>query len=288
MSASTLSLSVCERVLALTSAHVLIPPVADDRFVCPRCKGARGQGFPYCAACAKIPYNAGVDDAGFLNYALDDGQLYRYLIDYKNPGRDGGNPDSSTYAFSILSFQLAVAAWRHIGCSNYPSPYPDLWANVPSSRQASQQSHAHPLHHMILGALPPTPPIRHLSASQAHLPGRAFDPRRFSVSDSHDIGGKHILIVDDLWVSGSSVDSLAQALKNRGAASVTALCIARRITTSFPPARPLVASIEQSRRTYSAAMCPWDSCRPCQPPAGRTVTGAEMLTPALQPTTTTR
>ena len=56
---------------------------------------------------------------------------------------------------------------------------------------------------------------------------RALDPDRFGVIAPDRVVGRHVLLVEDTWVSGASVQSAAVALRRAGARRVTALCVWR-------------------------------------------------------------
>jgi hypothetical protein len=63
--------------------------------------------------------------------------------------------------------------------------------------------------------------------------GRSVRADRFTVPDDYlsRIRGRHVLVIDDTWISGSKVQSAAVTLKNAGASDVTALCVGRRAST---------------------------------------------------------
>lgn len=70
--------------------------------------------------------------------------------------------------------------------------------------------------------------------------GPMYAPRianadRFAVPDGVRpvIGGKRVLLVDDTWTSGTSMQSAAAALLRAGAASVTGLCVARWLSWNW-------------------------------------------------------
>lgn len=86
------------------------------------------------------------------------------------------------------------------------------------------------------------------SASNRPSSPRAIDPHRFSVTDPTAVAGRHVLLVEDTWVTGASVQSAAVSLHRAGADQVTVLCIARMLkatwsdgaylTSQYPTLRP--------------------------------------------------
>lgn len=73
---------------------------------------------------------------------------------------------------------------------------------------------------------------------------RVLDPDRFGVIAPDQVVGRHVLLVEDTWVSGASVQSAAVALHRAGARRVTALCAARLIREQWPPAHYLTSQYE--------------------------------------------
>lgn len=61
--------------------------------------------------------------------------------------------------------------------------------------------------------------------------GRYFDPDRYATARRLD--GESVLLIDDTWVSGSSAQSAAAALRNAAAARVGCVVIGRWLTPSF-------------------------------------------------------
>lgn len=77
--------------------------------------------------------------------------------------------------------------------------------------------------------------------------GPADDPRnpnadRFSASVSA-FGDARVLLVDDTWTGGTSMQSAAAALKLAGAVSVTGLCVARWLSWRWDPHVPLLEKV---------------------------------------------
>ena len=55
----------------------------------------------------------------------------------------------------------------------------------------------------------------------------------FTVKDPDAVKGRHVLLIDDSWTTGNSIQSAAVALKRAGADYVTVYCIARIINSSY-------------------------------------------------------
>jgi hypothetical protein len=88
-------------------------------------------------------------------------------------------------------------------------------------------------------------------------PSRFPLPHRFTVDEvrSERVADKHVLVVDDTWVSGDKSQSAALALKAAGARAVTILCIARWLSPTYNfPHQDLL--IKASRTQYDALVCP--------------------------------
>ncbi|MFC4854332.1 phosphoribosyltransferase [Actinophytocola glycyrrhizae] len=86
-------------------------------------------------------------------------------------------------------------------------------------------------------------------------PARAPRPDRFVVPATYQpfISGRHVLVVDDTWVSGAKSQSAAIALKNVGAAHVTVLCVTRWLRYDWDDHRQLIETLDEP---YNAMRCP--------------------------------
>ncbi len=71
----------------------------------------------------------------------------------------------------------------------------------------------------------------------------------FSVRQPEAVAGKRVLLIDDVYTTGTTVNECAKVLKKAGAASVRVLTLARTIETNLIPDRILA---EQSLRSLPA------------------------------------
>ncbi|MEE6140752.1 phosphoribosyltransferase [Mycobacterium sp. 050128] len=74
---------------------------------------------------------------------------------------------------------------------------------------------------------------------------RVANAARFAVPDAARplIEGKRVLLVDDTWTTGTSLQSAAAALRAAGAAAVTGLCVARWLSWNWAPEASLLEKV---------------------------------------------
>lgn len=87
-------------------------------------------------------------------------------------------------------------------------------------------------------------------------------PDRFVVPSQHRaaVAGRHVLVVDDTWVSGGNAQSAALALRESGARAVTVLCIGRWLSWNRSEHQPFM---RLPAEPYNARLCPV-TATPCQ------------------------
>lgn len=83
--------------------------------------------------------------------------------------------------------------------------------------------------------------------------GRTPRADAFVIADGDGVAGRHVLVVEDTWVSGAKAQSVAVALKDVGAGAVSVLAVARWLRYDWPDHRAL---IEDLRQPYDAFVCP--------------------------------
>ena len=200
------------------------PPEPPGRAgVCAVCRGPAGPGYPRCYQCARhealgpglladavVPISYAVKGTAF---AAD---LWRYKADLV-PGAQAAAVRTSLLAL-LLAFlrDHGGCVWRQAGMAA-----PGCLAVVPTGR-------GRPGPHPLLALAGPY--LRLPQARLAIRPGRQGrdpDPSRFY----NERGGLHanVLLLDDSWVSGSSAQSAAAALKRAGARRVAVIVLGRHL-----------------------------------------------------------
>ncbi len=91
-------------------------------------------------------------------------------------------------------------------------------------------------------------------------PGIEYDDRsvradRFNVPDKYRerVQGRHVLLLDDTWVTGAKIQSAAVTLRDAGASRVTALCVARWCKVSWSDHKAL---LDSRTDPYDPFVCP--------------------------------
>ena len=94
-------------------------------------------------------------------------------------------------------------------------------------------------------------------ASQVDRTPRA-DGFAVAASDREPLAGRHVLVVEDTWVSGAKAQSVAVALKDASASVVTVLAIGRWLRYDWKDHKAFIDSLCQP---YDALVCPLTGVR---------------------------
>jgi hypothetical protein len=81
---------------------------------------------------------------------------------------------------------------------------------------------------------------------------RVVDPEKFTVDGA--VAGRHVLVLDDVWTTGSNAQSATLALRRAGAAAVSVVVIARWLTARHPLSAKFVC--ERLGEDYNPLACP--------------------------------
>ena len=203
--------------------------------VCAVCRGPAGPGYPRCYQCERhelLGPGLLADAVVPISYAVKGTAFAADLWRYKS----GGSPAAART--SLLALLLAFlrdhggCVWRQAGMAA-----PGCLAVVPTG-----------------GGRPGPHPLLELAAPYLRLPqarlairpgrqGRDPDPSRFYT----ERGRLHanVLLLEDSWVSGSSAQSAAAALKRAGARRVAVIVLGRHLDPAGRFGAPLAARLAE-------------------------------------------
>lgn len=210
-----------------------------------------GQRFRNCIPCQKLqasPHSKDLADRVVpLAYAWKgSSQLAHDVHNYK-----AGRGIASAAAMANLACLVWAFARHHSQCIERAADVNTICvATVPSLRDRSGAE----LRRLSL-LLPTSWHPVHVSA-QAQNPDnpRAFEPSYFATQDNALIGGSHVVLLEDTWVTGGHAESAAAALRTADAAQVTILAICRLLDTAWTANRTFATS--EHSRPWSAEVCP--------------------------------
>jgi predicted amidophosphoribosyltransferase len=163
-----------------------------------------------------------------ISYSVARGHLHRALASYKRV--NGGSAGALATGLAAVLWRFLAAHERclvaQVGVERF-----QLVTAVPSSDRLRDRQH--PLHWIVGELVGPTRP-RHqrlLERSAVEVAPRTLDPRKFQTR--RELSGEPVLLVDDTWTTGASVQSAAAALKMAGAGPVVAVVIGRYLNRGW-------------------------------------------------------
>ncbi|WP_330271838.1 phosphoribosyltransferase [Lentzea sp. NBC_00516] len=198
--------------------NILIAPTGRGPNSCTTCFRPT-DGYPRCLQCNGHFREFGAelaDDVVIISMAGKGGQLAHVLAKYKY----GERPQMRKQFTDELAYVLATFLAKHHQCLGEF----DIATVVPSTRQRTA---THPLIDILSRRLNITRYRFAETLSTSSTNNRQLRPDEYTVLT--DVGGKHVLLVDDQWTSGASLQSSAIALKRAGAARVVGVVIGRRL-----------------------------------------------------------
>ncbi|GAA3064328.1 phosphoribosyltransferase [Actinokineospora globicatena] len=221
-------------------------------------------GYERCFTCQQnhLRWNGDIADAtAILAYAyrrsgaqislIGRHQSEQHMWSYKNPQPGPG-------CTTDLGLMLFVAAMWHRRCAEAQTGLPwQAWTTVPSAKHSRLGEH--PLVRLCRNAYFGNAaginvPRADLVLAQDSADVREVRQGLFGVSEPSQVRGKHVLLVEDTWVTGGSAQSAALALKDSGATAVTILCLARWLREDGPAdARAFYTDLTEP---YDPAICP--------------------------------
>ncbi|MEU2662069.1 hypothetical protein [Micromonospora sp. NPDC007220] len=221
-------------------------PLPAHAWICPTCRGVRGEGYSLCFRCqSHLTRSKGLlaDLVLPISYSPRTGQHHHNLRTYKGTAR-------SEQAQRSLLALLLLFLRDHLDCvAARAGASPTHVITVPSTRNSLGP---HPLTDLVGGRL--------------RLPWIVSAVNPSYGSDDHDFHADwfspalppspepvHALILEDTWTTGARVQSLAYALKAAGATTVAAVVLGRHVDPTYPPARRLMDAITSP--VFDTARC---------------------------------
>lgn len=228
----------------------VLPGLREYRF-CSFCTTPIENQYKYCLQCRKYKDLLGNKSFFTLAWALKGSQYYQDLLTYKK------QPKASYYtqAFKRL-FMLATFAQSHLACLYRKWGYVDSVAVVPSSRRRDN-TYLHILAARVFDALPHLKVEYTGIATSLETKSRGeIHPELIKIQEN--VKGKHIVVLDDTWVTGSSAMSTAQALTLQGAEHVTIIVFGRTLEPSWKTNQPFKQFFyPDDRDLFHQEICPF-------------------------------
>lgn len=224
---------------------------------CRVCTGPIDAGWDYCAPCnaRRRDGDSYIDAVVCLAYGGHTPQSKRLLYGYKDPWHV--SPEYAAAGFAnreeLFVFEMLFCALaNHRPCLEAHGGAFQAASFVPSTKSAAPTRLG-----TIAGHLATLTSLPLADLVFAGTPGsntRRVDESMYVLTDAPNIAGKHMLLIDDTWVSGSHAQSVAGALKRQGASRVTALTAGRWLDRTWPPSLPYFDNATKLR--YEPELCP--------------------------------
>lgn len=236
-------------------------------YACPVCGGPKQAGYPYCYACKRERDDANrlglklADDvrASYYAYERNDkyhgvDQLYRAMCGYKS------NDAEAAEHQNIVKYILADALAVHYPCiEECTGSLSTSWATIPSSQSSPRYGKPHVLTALVRPLMKPKGIEQIQLVANSGKTHNGINVEAFTLADeSTHTDLSHVLLIEDSWVSGATVQSVAAMLHQRGASQVTVYCVARVIDLRAVKMSSLGEDIAEGYANLQYRhWCPW-------------------------------
>jgi hypothetical protein len=220
--------------------------IREPKITCRVCAGAV-HGFDRCWRCEQARRIAGVADVvAPLTYAIVGTPSATLVRDYKNhPARKVRESHGA-----LINWLVGLGITRHERCIGAAAGSPiSLRVVIPS---LTNRPGAHPLAEIArtLGVLGEA----RLVATPTALCDRVVRADKFMLTPGSGVEGRHVLVLDDMWTTGSNAQSAALALRRAGAAAVSVMVVGRWLNPSYGRTGEFIKT--RLQRDYDPDMCP--------------------------------
>jgi predicted amidophosphoribosyltransferase len=194
--------------------------------VCSRCLNLTAEATGLCRACRAGEHHLAAVVP--ISYSVGGEWLHHLIASYKRDA-DPWVPDATATLARICEAFL-TAHERCVAISAGVERF-ELVATVPSG-DSGRDAH-HPLRRIVGDLIAPTRDRHERLLVRNRIPAipRQFDAARYRVT--RQLRGEAVLLIDDMWTSGTSAQSAAAALLDAGAGKVAAVVIARHLNRGW-------------------------------------------------------
>jgi hypothetical protein len=227
-------------------ANFMLNPAPAAAGVCSTCWTFHDPGFDECYRCGHQPNDA--DVVVPITYSVGNGQMHHSLRHYK---------DGATRRIrDRFTLELAAVLWRFLLGHEYCVATAanarefSLLTVVPSATTQRDDSRWR-LRYLVGEVVDHTAERFEgvLRPTDSGTPGHQYDPSRYQARRPLD--GDDVLLIDDTWTTGGSVQAAAYALKRAGARTVGVVVMGRHINREYG---------DNDERLRQLPPFRWDSC----------------------------
>jgi hypothetical protein len=243
-------------ILAATAGGYLRNVIRTAGLTCPVCATPVHDGHQFCLKCSQDRRIVGLANVVVpLTYALAGAQSGTMMRHYK----DNDSVAVRHRHTDVIRRLLYVGIMRHQSCIGRVVGQPvDCRLAIPSS---AGHAGLHPFIEMAqrMNAVPASP---QLVPGSERVGEREVTAARFAVAPLQTrFDGKHVLILDDTWTTGSRTQSAAVLLRHLGARHVSVMVVARWIEPTWSKNQAflkqhLVVDFDVRRCPVTGTVCP--------------------------------
>lgn len=222
--------------------------VREPSITCSVCAGPV-DGFVRCWRCNRDRHRPGLADlVAPLTYAIDRKQSGILLRHYK----DGISADAMVGHRRVVRRLLYLGIMKHQKCiEKLIGKRISMRVTVPS---LNQRPGIHPFTAMAQDMRAVDNSRLALAPKRGATRDRVISANQFEVLASSGLNGRHILILDDTWTTGSNTQSAALSLREAGADHVSVMVVGRWLSETFGNGAEFVRT--RLRRDYDPFLCP--------------------------------
>ena len=224
------------------------------------------RGFERCYTCAR----GEVSVAAVLpiSYSVGGEQLHHALRGYKR--LDGVVARRLTVGLAAVLWRFLAVHERCVAAAAGVEAF-ELVTTVPSGER--ERDALHPLRRLVGQLVGPTRE-RHvplLWRSAVAVQPRQVHPNKFE--PLRGLEGQPVLLIDDMWTTGASVRSAADALHDAGAGAIAAVVIGRHVNREWGANDDRLRAMESPFDWSQCAVCERASSKQARPASAPRVAG---------------